>query len=95
MIMAGTKHFKGNLEQVGNGDDAATIYKALRLYNSGQVDESNLNDDNTGNGGSDPNYVRHREVTALTALLEANMFSTGECDCQLLAGSDWVVVGCC
>lgn len=57
MIMAGTKHFKKNLEQQGNGDDAKTIYEALRLYNTGRVDVNNLNDDWTGNGHSDPDYV--------------------------------------
>ncbi|KUJ16714.1 uncharacterized protein LY89DRAFT_585493 [Mollisia scopiformis] len=42
MVMAGTKHFKGNLEQEGDADNAVTIYEALRLYNSGRIDKRNL-----------------------------------------------------
>jgi hypothetical protein len=38
MVLAGTKHFKGNLEQTGNQDSAQSIYQALRLYNSGSMD---------------------------------------------------------
>ena len=53
MVMAGTKHFKGNLQQVGDADSATTIYRALRLYNSGSIDESNLSD---GKGATD-SYV--------------------------------------
>jgi hypothetical protein len=53
MVTAGTAHFKGNLVQQGNGDDAATIYSALRLYNSGQLDPSNLSDGE----GATPSYV--------------------------------------
>jgi hypothetical protein len=37
MVLAGTKHFKGNLEQTGNQDSAQSIYQALRLYNSGSM----------------------------------------------------------
>ena len=44
MVLAGTKHFKGNLQQVGNKDTAEDIYKALRLYNSGSINEANLSD---------------------------------------------------
>ena len=44
MIMTGTKHFKGNLEQEGNAFDAPTIYKALRLYNSGDINDNDLSD---------------------------------------------------
>ena len=44
MVNAGTKHFKGNLEQLDNADTASTIYRALRLYNSGGIDEANLSD---------------------------------------------------
>jgi hypothetical protein len=44
MVVAGTKHFKGNLEQLDNQDTASTIYRALRLYNSGSIDEGNLSD---------------------------------------------------
>ncbi|KAH8803371.1 hypothetical protein F5884DRAFT_888643 [Xylogone sp. PMI_703] len=53
MVNAGTQHFKGNLEQFGNGDDAATIYQALRVYNSGSCDSSNLSN---GLGATD-SYV--------------------------------------
>lgn len=42
MIKAGTLHFKANLEQLDNQDTASTIYRALRLYNSGSLDDSNL-----------------------------------------------------
>jgi hypothetical protein len=40
MIMAGTKHFKSNLEQTGNQDSEQSIYQALRLYNSGSMNAS-------------------------------------------------------
>ena len=42
MVKAGTEHFKANLEQLDNQDTASTIYRALRLYNSGSLDDSNL-----------------------------------------------------
>ena len=51
--MAGTKHYKANLEQEGDAYDAATIYKALRLYNSGDIDENDLSDGK----GATPSYV--------------------------------------
>jgi len=38
MVVAGTNHFKANLEQTGNQDSAESIYQALRLYNSGTMD---------------------------------------------------------
>ena len=44
MVTAGTKHFKGNLKQLDDKDTASTIYRALRLYNSGKINESNLSD---------------------------------------------------
>ncbi len=44
MVNAGTNHYKGNLEQLDNADTASTIYRALRLYNSGIIDETNLSD---------------------------------------------------
>lgn len=44
MIMAGTQHFKDNLNAEGDAWDANTIYTALRLYNSGSVDTNNLSD---------------------------------------------------
>ena len=47
------EHFKDDLRSFGNGDDASTIYKALRRYNSGQVNESNLSDAQ----GAFANYV--------------------------------------
>ncbi|KAL8660065.1 MAG: hypothetical protein Q9202_006831 [Teloschistes flavicans] len=53
MVQAGTKHYKGNLEQLDNADTASTIYRALRLYNSGSIDESNLSDGK----GATPSYV--------------------------------------
>jgi hypothetical protein len=53
MVMAGTQHYKGNLEQLDNADTASTIYRALRLYNSGSIDEGNLSD---GKGATD-SYV--------------------------------------
>jgi Mn-dependent DtxR family transcriptional regulator len=53
MVMAGTKHFKGNLQQLDDKDTAETIYRALRLYNSGSINESNLSD----GMGATPSYV--------------------------------------
>ncbi|KAL9579362.1 MAG: hypothetical protein Q9212_005151 [Teloschistes hypoglaucus] len=53
MVQAGTKHFKGNLQQLDNADTASTIYRALRLYNSGSINESNLSDGK----GATPEYV--------------------------------------
>ena len=53
MVNAGTQHYKGNLEQFGDADTAATIYQALRVYNSGSIDESNLSN---GLGATD-SYV--------------------------------------
>ena len=44
MVRAGTDHYKGNLREFGNKWDADTIYKALRAYNSGSVNEGNLSD---------------------------------------------------
>ena len=53
MVTAGTQHYKGNLEQLDNQDTASTIYRALRLYNSGSLDDSNLSN---GLGATD-SYV--------------------------------------
>ncbi|TAQ87228.1 hypothetical protein B7494_g4452 [Chlorociboria aeruginascens] len=53
MVNAGTQHFKQNLEQFGNADSAETIYQALRAYNSGSCDSSNLSN---GLGATD-SYV--------------------------------------
>ena len=44
MVTAGTKHYKADLEQLDNQDTASTIYRALRLYNSGSINEANLSD---------------------------------------------------
>jgi len=44
MVVAGTKHFKANLQQLDDKDTASTIYRALRLYNSGSINEGNLSD---------------------------------------------------
>jgi hypothetical protein len=53
MVVAGTKHYKSNIEQVGNADTAEAIYQACRLYNSGSLDKNNLS-----NGlGATPSYV--------------------------------------
>ena len=53
MIRAGTQHYKGNLAQRGNAWDAPTVYAALRLYNSGSIDDGNLSN---GMGATD-SYV--------------------------------------
>lgn len=53
MVLAGTKHFKANLQQLDDKDTASTIYRALRLYNSGSINENNLSD---GKGATD-SYV--------------------------------------
>lgn len=53
MVRAGTNHFKANLAEYGGADNADTIYKALRSYNSGS---SNPNDLSDGRGAT-PNYV--------------------------------------
>lgn len=53
MVNAGTQHYKANLVQEGNADDAPTIYRAARLYNSGSLDDSNLSN---GLGATD-SYV--------------------------------------
>lgn len=53
MVVAGTKHLKDNLNQFGGKDNEETIYKALRAYNSGSVNEHNLSDGR----GATPSYV--------------------------------------
>jgi hypothetical protein len=53
MVMAGTRHYKANLQQLDDADTATTIYRALRLYNSGSINEANLSD---GVGATD-SYV--------------------------------------
>lgn len=45
MIKSGTAHFVADLAQVGGDPHAAeTIYKALRCYNSGSMNEDDLSD---------------------------------------------------
>jgi hypothetical protein len=47
MVKAGTQHFRDNLTQAGNQPgqwNDGQIYTALRLYNSGSVNSSNLSD---------------------------------------------------
>ncbi|KAH7313026.1 hypothetical protein BKA65DRAFT_150686 [Rhexocercosporidium sp. MPI-PUGE-AT-0058] len=53
MIQAGTKHFKDNLNELDGKDTASTIYRALRLYNSGELNDDDLSD---GKGATD-SYV--------------------------------------
>ncbi|KAL1853891.1 hypothetical protein VTK73DRAFT_8877 [Phialemonium thermophilum] len=53
MVRAGTLHFKENLKQFGNADTAECIYKALRVYNSGSINENDLSD----GCGATPDYV--------------------------------------
>ncbi|KAI8964429.1 hypothetical protein F5Y11DRAFT_316295 [Daldinia sp. FL1419] len=53
MVRAGTNHFKQNLKTFGDSDTAECIYKALREYNSGSVNEGDLSD---GKGATGP-YV--------------------------------------
>jgi len=53
MVRAGTLHYKDNLRQFGDGYNAETIYKALRVYNSGSINEDNLSDGR----GATPEYV--------------------------------------
>jgi hypothetical protein len=53
MVLAGTNHYKANLEQLDNQDTASTIYRAFRLYNSGSLDDNNLSN---GLGATD-SYV--------------------------------------
>ena len=55
MVNGGTSHFKANLEDFGNLDSVSSIYPALREYNSGAVDQSNLS--NLPNGFGVPCYV--------------------------------------
>jgi hypothetical protein len=53
MVVAGTNHFKANLQQLDDQDTASTIYRALRLYNSGSINENDLSD----GVGATPSYV--------------------------------------
>ncbi|KAK7987251.1 hypothetical protein PG988_002239 [Apiospora saccharicola] len=53
MVNGGTTHFKANLEDRGNNWNEQSIYEALREYNSGSVDASNLSN---GLGATD-SYV--------------------------------------
>lgn len=54
MISCGTTHFMGNCQDQGGQDTVDTIYPALREYNSGTVDPSDLS---TGPNQSTPSYV--------------------------------------
>ena len=53
MVRAGTRHFKRNMQQLDNKDTASTVYRALRLYNSGSINEADLSDGK----GATPGYV--------------------------------------
>ncbi|KAI1470311.1 uncharacterized protein F4812DRAFT_260582 [Daldinia caldariorum] len=53
MVRAGTNHFKQNLRSFGDADTADCIYKALREYNSGSVNQADLSDGK----GATPSYV--------------------------------------
>jgi hypothetical protein len=44
MVTAGTKHYKSNLDQVGDTSNAQSIDQALRLYNSGHMNADSLID---------------------------------------------------
>lgn len=55
MISCGVTHFAENLKTQGGKNDAETIYTALREYNSGKVDKSNLSV--LPNGAGVPSYV--------------------------------------
>lgn len=48
MVEAGTKHFKLNLRDFGDADNADTIYKALREYNTVSVNADDLSDGRVG-----------------------------------------------
>ncbi|KAI0015555.1 hypothetical protein F4780DRAFT_784057 [Xylariomycetidae sp. FL0641] len=53
MVRGGTQHFKQNLVDFGDAGTAETVYKALREYNSGSVNEADLSDGR----GATPSYV--------------------------------------
>ncbi|KAK4186026.1 hypothetical protein QBC35DRAFT_413757 [Podospora australis] len=55
MVRHGTNHFKNDLKRFGGGNDAPAIYKALRVYNSGSINENNLSDARGATG----HYVSH------------------------------------
>lgn len=44
MVNCGTQHYKENLEDFGDLWATSSIYPALREYNTGSVDQSNLSD---------------------------------------------------
>jgi hypothetical protein len=48
MVLAGARHFQGNLETQGGN-----VFEAFRMYNSGDINRSDLNDGK----GATPNYV--------------------------------------
>lgn len=51
MVTCGTQHYQKNLADWGNASEPRSIYPALREYNSGSVDSSNLSEA-TGGGGN-------------------------------------------
>ncbi|KAH7024409.1 uncharacterized protein B0I36DRAFT_352648 [Microdochium trichocladiopsis] len=54
MILAGAKHFRGNLDRNGgDGYQPKSVYPALREYNSGNVNHADLSDGR----GATPSYV--------------------------------------
>ncbi|KAF3760818.1 hypothetical protein M406DRAFT_268516 [Cryphonectria parasitica EP155] len=55
MVHCGTQHFITNLGDFGDQQTVATIYPALREYNSGSVDQGNLSI--APNGAGNPYYV--------------------------------------
>lgn len=55
MISCGTKHFATNFQSQGGQNTADTIYQALREYNSGSVDKSDLS--TAPNGAGVSSYV--------------------------------------
>jgi hypothetical protein len=50
MVTCGTEHYKLNLEDFGDLDSPESIYPALREYNSGSVDQSDLSVASDGYG---------------------------------------------
>ncbi|KAJ1337838.1 hypothetical protein MN608_00694 [Microdochium nivale] len=54
MVRGGAKHFRADLDKVGgNGWEPSSVYPALRLYNSGSINNDNLSDGK----GATPAYV--------------------------------------
>lgn len=55
MISCGITHFAGNFKEQGGHNTAETVYSALREYNSGSVDKTDLSV--TPNGAGVASYV--------------------------------------